>query len=148
MANDGTRMRRALERGVIAGLRAAGFTGAWPHFRRRLTTRIDLVTIRFDKWGGGFYVAIAVAPPSKLRPPIVWFAIAAAKVTAEHVVDYDRRVLRQWRLGARARKGNHWYRYDKSRAAGRFDALAAKVDADLARQAEPFWRTARFRPML
>jgi len=39
---------------VVTALRASGFKGSFPHFRRPLPERIDLLTFQFDRHGGGF----------------------------------------------------------------------------------------------
>ena len=39
---------------VISVLRAQGFKGSYPHFRRFVENRVDLFSIQHDKWGGGF----------------------------------------------------------------------------------------------
>jgi len=141
--SDGTRMRRALGGCVIAALRDDGFTGAWPHFRRPSKGRIDLVSFQFDKWGGGFCVEVGVAPPKDVRSAL-GYRVAVTKVTAHHLAALDGGVLRRWRLGARRRGSDHWYRYDAGTEKTRFAKLADKVLADLKRQAEPFWSAARF----
>jgi hypothetical protein len=134
-------MRRALEGSVVAALRDGGFTGTWPHFRRPSKGRIDLVSFQFDKWGGGFCVEVGVAPPKDIRSAL-GYRVAATKVTAHHLAHRDGRVIRRWRLGARRRGSDHWYRYDAGTSEGRFAKIADKVLADIRRQAEPFWSDA------
>ena len=136
-------MRRALERDAVAALREKGFSGTFPHFRRRADGFIDLVSFQFDKRGGGFCVEIGVVDEKGIRRA-VGFVVARTKVTAHDIGTYDEdRVLRRWRLGARRRGSDHWYRYDRSTAEARFEELAEKVTADLERQAERFWSEAR-----
>ena len=47
---------------VIPKLRAQGFKGSYPHFRRIVENRVDLLTFQHDRWGGGFVIEIARAP--------------------------------------------------------------------------------------
>ena len=59
-------MKKALNQTVIPALRRDGFTGRYPHFRRRLDNRIELLTFQTDKWGGSFRVeASAVYPDAE-----------------------------------------------------------------------------------
>lgn len=59
-------MRKALDQTVIASLRRDGFTGKYPHFRRRLENRIELLSFQTNKWGGSFRVeASAVYPDAE-----------------------------------------------------------------------------------
>jgi len=52
-------MDATLREVVVPVLRAKGFRGTLPHFRRPVQGAIDLLTFQFDKWGGGFVVEIA-----------------------------------------------------------------------------------------
>jgi hypothetical protein len=60
MSEATKKMRKALQVIVVPVLRERGFTGSFPHFRRRRQKGIDLLTFQFDKYGGGFVVEIAV----------------------------------------------------------------------------------------
>src|SRR5208282_3539740 len=46
----------------VSALRERGFKGSLPHFRRPTQDRIDLLTIQFDRWGGGFVIEISKCP--------------------------------------------------------------------------------------
>jgi len=52
-------MISALKRVVIPVMRGLGFSGSFPHLRRRGSTKIDLLTFQFDRNGGGFIIEIA-----------------------------------------------------------------------------------------
>lgn len=52
-------MLAALKAHLLPVLRERGFKGSLPHLRRLRKERIDLMTIQFDKYGGGFVVEIA-----------------------------------------------------------------------------------------
>jgi hypothetical protein len=62
MASGRDEMIKALKSILIPLLREKGFKGSFPHFRRRLETRIDLIFFFFDKYGGGFIVEIGASP--------------------------------------------------------------------------------------
>jgi hypothetical protein len=97
-------MISAIKEHVVPHLRAKGFKGSFPHFRRVSTSRIDLLTFQFDKWGGGFVVEIAQCGPEGVT--MYWGRkIIPAKVTAH---DVDRRL----RLGSSSESEDHWFRFD------------------------------------
>ena len=59
-------MKKALNQTVIPALRREGFTGRYPHFRRILDDRIELLSFQTNKWGGSFRVeASAVFPDAE-----------------------------------------------------------------------------------
>ena len=56
-------MKQALNMTVIPALRRDGFTGSYPHFRRRRDNRIELLSFQTNKWGGSFRVEASVVFP-------------------------------------------------------------------------------------
>ena len=52
-------MIASLKKVFLPAIRQRGFKGSLPHFRRPMTEQIDLLTIQFDKWGGGFVIEIS-----------------------------------------------------------------------------------------
>ena len=56
-------MLSALRRKVIPGLREAGFTGTFPHFRRYNGDSIDLITFQTNKYGGSFLIELSAGFP-------------------------------------------------------------------------------------
>lgn len=52
-------MKDALKSVLVPRLRGLGFGGTLPHFRRRKTSGVDLLTVQFDRHGGGFVVEIS-----------------------------------------------------------------------------------------
>lgn len=138
MANEREAMLAALQAVLVPELRARGFRGRMPHFRRLLAERIDLLTIQFDKNGGGFVAEIAKCPPDGVRHSDgSW--IAPERVTAHHLA-------RRRRLGATAEDGDHWFRYgglmNRLRGEQRFTQSAQAVVGLLDQQAEVWWRDA------
>jgi uncharacterized protein DUF4304 len=61
MRNDS--MIAALKAEFVPALKARGFKDSFPHFRRIEPDKIDLHTVQFDKWGGGFVIEIAKCGP-------------------------------------------------------------------------------------
>ncbi len=107
---------------VLPWLREAGFRGSFPHFRRRDTDGIDLVTFQFDRHGGGFVIEVARCPPDGVTTH--WGKqISPARVTAHDMHPNDRT-----RLKPRPGSGtDSWFRYDR----GQFKECAALVVAVL-----------------
>ena len=128
-------MIRALKAIVVRHLREAGFTGTFPHFRRLGPDRTDLLTVFFDKSGGGFAVEIARAPAGPVVTTDYGETVDARKLTAWHMI-------RRLRLGARDEGGHHWFRYDRWRPFRRgdvYEETARRVLPFLERQAERWW---------
>ena len=100
-------IKDALKSVFVPKLRELGFAGTLPHFRRRGTSRIDLLTVQFDRYGGGFVVEISRCPLDGVTTH--WGKhIPPNKVTA-HDLHPD---LRQ-RLGSpRPGVDGVWFRFD------------------------------------
>ena len=119
----------ALNSIVVPVLRHRGFTGSFPHFRRFGTKQIDLITIQFDKWGGGFVVEISKCGTDGITMP--WGKrISPKKVTAHDMHPKDR-----YRLGCEGPGTEDWYRYDKGNT---LEAVAHEV-AEQLDKAEKWW---------
>ena len=102
-------MTTALRARFVPPLRSRGFKGSLPHFRRARENRIDLLTIQFDRHGGGFVIEIARCPPDGCTTH--W----GLKVPPEKVTAHDLNV--RHRLGSPAPgKEGRWFRYDDGSA--------------------------------
>jgi hypothetical protein len=100
-------MVSALKAHFVTVLRAHGFKGSFPHFRRAHDKRIDLLTVQFDRHGGGFVIEISRCGPEGFTTP--WGKhIPPAKVTAHDINPRDRPRLESNAPGA----GGSWFRYD------------------------------------
>lgn len=124
---DKSKMVDALKEVFVPALRQRAFTGSLPHFRRRGVDRIDLLTIQFDRHGGGFVIEVSccgangvVTPWGKHIPP--------EKVTAWSLYPPKRHRLGSPRLGI----DGHWFRYDTGATFERVaqDALSYLQEAD------------------
>jgi len=62
-------MISSLKSVFVPALRERGFKGSLPHFRRPMQDRIDLLTIQFDRWGGGFVIEISKCAPEGITMP-------------------------------------------------------------------------------
>jgi len=134
MSDSRERMVAALRDRVVPWLRARGFSGSFPHFRREKEGRLHLLTFQFDKWGGGFAVELGRCDARPLLLPS-GEEIAPGRITTHHLP-------RRLRLGAASEDDDHWFRYEgiclqfwKDRHA---QAAMAVLD-HLDRQAEAWW---------
>jgi hypothetical protein len=132
----------ALREVVVPDLRNRGFRGTFPHFRRPLESRIDLLTFQFYSSGGSFVVEVAQCGPTGVSHS--WKDVGPDKVTA-----WD--VAKRLRLGSAPDRGesDHWFvygkpnyevRHDEVKPAAHYRWIANEVRLLLDSQAEPYWR--------
>jgi hypothetical protein len=96
----------SLKQLFVPALRERGFKGSLPHFRRPLGNRIDLLTVQFDKWGGGFVIEISNCAPEGITQP--W----GQHIPPNRVRAWDSPNDRP-RLGSpRPGEDGHWFRFD------------------------------------
>jgi Domain of unknown function (DUF4304) len=129
-------MNAALRDRFVPLLRERGFKGSLPHFRRIDEDRIDLLTLQFDKYGGGFVIEISRCPLDGVTT--AWGKnIPAARVTA-HDLHHDER----HRLGSPAPgQDGRWFRYDKRKSA----KTVADDAASMLPEADAWWTSAKRR---
>ena len=107
-------MISSLKRLFVPALRERGFKGSLPHFRRPMQHRIDLLTIQFDKWGGGFVIEISKCSPDGLT--MSW----GEHIPPNRVRAWDVHPTHRPRLGApRPEEDGHWFRFDGWRGTDR-----------------------------
>jgi hypothetical protein len=100
-------MSQALKDVVVPLLRERGFTGSFPHFRRRQQERIDLFTFQFDRHGGGFVVEIGRCEPSGITTH--W----GKQITLEKVTAWDLPPKQRARIKPKSGSGtDSWFRFD------------------------------------
>jgi hypothetical protein len=124
-------MNAALNAYYVPALRQRGFKGSLPHLRRRREGRIDLVTIQFDRHGGGFVVEIAGCDSAGVDTH--WGKhIPASKVTAHDIHPSERH-----RLGNSGQNADHWFRFDQ----GVLPTETATLLCSYLDEAEHWWTT-------
>src|SRR5438045_731430 len=123
-------MDAALKEKVVPVLRARGFKGSLPHFRRILGNRVDLLTVQFDRHGGGLVVEMSRCDPNGCTT--AWGEhIRAAKATAHDLHRDERHRLGSPRSGIDGR----WCRFGQ----GSSGAAAAKSVLRNIEEAEKWW---------
>lgn len=105
MKPDG--MISSLKKLFVPALRERGFNGAFPHFRRISDDRIDLLTVQFDRYGGGFIIEISKCPPNGITT--YW----GKHIPSNQVRASDMHPNQRHRLGCqRGEADGHWFRFD------------------------------------
>jgi hypothetical protein len=100
-------MKSSLKKLFVPALKNRGFRGLLPHFRRIGTRQIDLLTVQFDRHGGGFIIEISKCPAEGFTT--YWGKqIPSNKVTAWDLHPNDRHRLGSPRPG----EDGHWFRFD------------------------------------
>jgi len=112
-------MDSALKTYIVPLLRQTGFKGTYPHFRRRLHDRIDLLTFGFDKYGGGFYIEIAQCAPEGLTTS--W----GKHIEPSHVTAWDISKNRPRIIPGIGPSEAAWFRFDN----GQFGKSVAQVQS-------------------
>ncbi|MCM3597223.1 DUF4304 domain-containing protein [Metabacillus idriensis] len=101
-------------------LKAEGFKGSIPNFRRSNEASIDLITFQFNRWGGSFVVELASCPRQGIFTS--WGEqIPPNKVTAHHM---DNR----FRLGATSQEEDGiWFNFEEAESQEDFEKVASEV---------------------
>ena len=131
----------ALKEVFLPVLRARGFKGTFPHFRRVLPDRVDYLSVQFYSSGGSFVVEIASAGPD--GPPRDYGEdLPVAKLNVGY---FSNRL----RLGSNraAGRADHWYEFgprsyddpEPLRPMEHYLSIARKLTADFERQGEPWF---------
>ena len=131
MASGRDEMIKALKIILIPVLREKGFKGSFPHFRRRLENRIDLMSFYFDKYGGGFTVEIGASPSNG-------YTIKGGPHIPPDKVNTTRHVPMTW---LEPYENHDSYRYDEEPVPDDiYEKLAYEV-ASLLPKAEEWWNS-------
>jgi hypothetical protein len=107
MSEARNKMNQALKAVVVPLLRERGFTGSFPHFRRRRKEHVDLFSFQFSQYGGCFIIEIGQCEPSGYTTPLGEH-IPPTKVKAWDLHPDQRARLKP---GSGARD---WFRFDGS----------------------------------
>ena len=132
MSESRTKMIGALKELVIPKLRAMGFAGSFPHFRRPKDAVIDLLTFQFSSWGGSFVVEVASCPAAGAK--IYTGEVVPAKKVTAHDISY------RLRLGSNPpKKADHWFDFESATYGERIYGMAAEEVLEHLPQAERYW---------
>lgn len=115
-------MDDALKSIVVPYLRAQGFKGSLPHFRKRGEQQIDVLGFQFSQWGPQFYVEIAVCPPEGM--------------TCSNGSHYPAGSIKYYQCNKRVRIGENPFDFEN----GQYEEVACKV-IECLKEAEEWWAT-------
>ena len=65
--SNSRKIRAAMKKLFEPFLAAEGFSGKYPHFQRKEADDLQLLSVVYDKWGGGFVLEFAHHPPGALH---------------------------------------------------------------------------------
>ncbi|TGN39540.1 DUF4304 domain-containing protein [Marinobacter confluentis] len=128
-------MEASLKAIVVPELRSRGFKGSYPHFRRIMENRIDLLTFQFYSAGGSFVVEIGNCGPEGTR----FSGPNKAKVSE---------IGNRLRLGAERPGRDHWFEFglpnyqpgnEVVHPKSHYDTISAEVANLIETQGEAFW---------
>jgi len=100
-------MVTALKEVFVPALKMRSFKGSFPHFRRFAQDHIDLLTIQFDRHGGGFIIEVSCCGLEGVTT--YW----GKHIAPENVRAWDLHPRNRHRLGSPAPGvEGHWFRFD------------------------------------
>ena len=144
MSDQRSLMISALKDCFVPELRRLGFTGSFPHFQRRLSQRVDFLTVQFNRDGGSFVVEIAKCGPNgKLEG--FGSELPVSRLNVQFFSD-------RLRLGSDREAGrtDHWFVFgprmcdptEPAKPASFYESVAKSVVPFLQAQAEGWWNAA------
>ncbi len=109
MGASNKQIRAALKKTLVPFLEAEGFAGKFPEFNRTEKEELQLLSVQFDKWGGGFFLEFARHP---LGPKLMSWGetVPEEELTVIHAPFDTRARLQEW--GSKSSDREHWFRYE------------------------------------
>lgn len=132
-------MNEALQSIVVPHLRSVGFKGSFPHFYRKRSDYIDLLSVQFNLKGGCFVVEISYVDPDKNNV----FLVEDVTLSKFRVSQTSQRL----RLGAETEEQDHWFLFKRKnrffKSSPNIEKIAQKVVELIKSQGEPWWALQR-----
>jgi len=102
-------MKSALKKVLVPYLRSEGFIGKYPEFMRREKDILHLLSIEFDKYGGGFFLEFAPHPAGDKTMP--WGEVVPEQNLTTAHSPFDMRARLQ-EYGTENSTNESWFRFD------------------------------------
>jgi hypothetical protein len=125
MARANQNIKSALKRILVPRLTVEGFTGRSPEYVRREGETLHLLSVQYDKWGGGFYLEFAAHPAGDMTMP--WGEVVPeASLTVAHTPVEARGRLQE--TGSSSSTSEMWFRFEGLSDAGCASLVRHVVD--------------------
>jgi len=121
-------MIRTLKSNVVPSIKKLGFSGNFPHFRKKKSDRFEFISFQFSRYGGKFVAECGFTKVSDLLP----FEKEAGFEKLNHGNARSR-----LRIGAVGVNEEYWFEYEKFENEAQFEKLAQSINR-LLPQAEMF----------
>lgn len=109
MTNNQRAIKAALREILVPHLTLQGYCGTFPEFMRRENNVLHLLSVQFDKYGGGFFLEFAVhGCGDKVTS---WGEVVPeSKITVAHTPVENRARLQQ--TGSKISTADQWFRHE------------------------------------
>ena len=109
MGDVDQKMRAQLKKILTPELERLGFVGRFPEFQLKRDGRLHLLSVQFDKWGGGFFLEFGSIKPGDQTMP--WGEFVQEKdLTIGHV--YAENAARLQAKSRPASSREDWFRFE------------------------------------
>ena len=102
-------MRNTIKKTLVPYLETEGFNGKFPSFQRKEKHMLHLLTVQFDKHGGGFFLEFAYHPPGDKKTSWGEF-VPENKLNVAYAPIEDRARLQEYGRPNSLRED--WFRYE------------------------------------
>lgn len=126
MSDERSEMIKSLKEIFILELRNINFKGSYPHFRRTIGDKTNLLTFQFDRNGGGFIIELANFTGTEFKTP--WGAVILPNKLTAHDINERKRIYPNSLKEDNGK--DSWFRYDKKSIlffGSKFDKLSKQA---------------------
>ncbi len=109
MSTQRNKMIRSLNEIFIPKLRDMNFKGSFPHYRRTIDGKTNLLTFQFDKHGGGFIIELANWRGSEFKTH--WGEVIPVNKLTAHDLNDRQRIYPNTLVEGNGNES--WFRYDQ-----------------------------------
>ena len=136
---DRKMMNLYLKENVEPHFRLLNFKGSFPHYRRIINNKVNLLTFQFDLCGGGFVIEIANCYVSE--ETLLWEERVSANKLTAHDLFIRKRI--QSNMATDSSLKEDWFRYDRKYLWG-FGNIYLKICKDVLSRLElmeEYWKS-------
>lgn len=111
-------MNKALKEFVVPAIKQLGFTGSFPHFRKKEGNNFQFLSFQFRSTGGSYVVEVAKIREEDISP----FLEHQKFEKLNYIISNER-----FRLGAISKEEDHWFSFEDFNNQSQFNQLAKKT---------------------